>query len=289
MNLRLPFIAFSLIGLAVPGYGQNSFDPSAVAIGELSYAGNGCPAESVAWTLSDDRQAMTMIFDQFAVETTGALPTNEGRSRKSCRVQLRLQAPANWQFSIFYMDFRGFAALDPGTTGIHQSTYRLGSGPIVNLGRFTLAGPLSDDYQRVEDLSLNTAVWSTCTERQQRVEINSTVAVHGRAGSGGYMTLDSMDGVIAHSYGLAWRRCAGNPQPAERKWTAHCKANIIRSSDKSLVRQVVMSATGPNEGRALRAAQQAVTAKCQRTSERNSRRGPRQCSPQPLDCRTSQL
>src|SRR5690606_28627008 len=60
-------------------------------------------------------------------------------------------------------------------------------------------------------LPLDAVVWSPCGE-SIAVNINAQVkVVGGNNRRGGLMTLDSVDGVVKHKYGLQWRRCGGGP------------------------------------------------------------------------------
>ena len=198
----------SLLGLAAflissLANAQASFDPSKVKISEFKYKGTGCPAGSVASNISGDGQAMTLIFDQFSAETSGTTGTQREINKKSCHVDLKLETPIGWSFTLFYLHFRGFAALDAGSTGFQETEYRLGSGREVDLGKFRLTGPYSDNYERVENLALGSLPWSSCTKRKQSLTIESTVGIRSEAGAAGYMTIDSLDGEITHSYGIA--------------------------------------------------------------------------------------
>jgi hypothetical protein len=279
----------TIIFSVFPAAAKADFDPTQVQVSELSYSGTGCPAGTVASDLSEDRQAMTMVFSQFGVETFGAESERLERDRKNCQLQLKLHTPPGWQFTLFYMDFRGFASLGAETTGIHSTAYKLGGGEAVNLGKFILTGPYDDDYARIEDMALTATPWSDCNERRQRLTINTAVAVRSRNGSTGYMTLDSIDGVIAHSYGIAWRQCGSGGQDREAQWAAQCKTSIVRKSDGALIKQIMIMAKGPNEQRATRMATQRVTARCARINERNNGEGRRMCSSEPPVCTATRL
>jgi hypothetical protein len=285
-NLFL-FVLFNMFASSV--LAQGGFDPTQVQVSEFAYSGTGCPPGSVASDLSQDRQAMTLIFDKFGVETLGAESERLERDRKACQLSLKLQTPPGWQFTVFYMDFRGFASLDADTTGIHSTAYKLGTGPMFNLGKFILTGPYIDDYARIEDMAVTAAPWSDCNDRQQRLVINTAVAVRSHNGSIGYMTLDSLDGVIAHSYGIAWRKCGPGGQGEGQQWAAQCKTAIVRKADGVLLKQIIFMAKGADEARATRLARQRVTAKCERLNERNNGNGRRMCSTEPPVCTASHL
>lgn len=64
---------------------------------------------------------MTLIFDQYVASMGTGVPITE--NRKNCQLNINLQYPGGFQYSIFSADYRGFAELDAGVNGTQQSTY----------------------------------------------------------------------------------------------------------------------------------------------------------------------
>ena len=64
---------------------------------------------------------MTLIFDSYVASMGTGVAITE--NRKNCQLNLNLQYPPGFQFSIFSADYRGFAELDAGVNGTQQSTY----------------------------------------------------------------------------------------------------------------------------------------------------------------------
>jgi hypothetical protein len=44
-------------------------------------------------------------------------------NRKNCQINLNLQYPAGFQYSILSTTFRGYASIAKGVTGLQQATY----------------------------------------------------------------------------------------------------------------------------------------------------------------------
>jgi hypothetical protein len=273
---------------ATAALGGGAFDPSQVQISDFTYQGTGCPQGTVSHDISEDGEAVTLLFDQFSVELLNNDSTRLERDRKACQLNFKLQAPTGWQFSVFYMDFRGFANIGQDAVGIQASNFRLGGGRGVNLGQFQIDGPFNDDYSRVANLPLNSTPWSGCNERRHALVVNTSVAVRGRNGATGYMTVDSVDGEITHSYGVAWRRC-GRPQNPQEAWISQCKATLTRRADGKVIREFIGQGKGQTAERALRLARQHSKGKCTRAAERRGRAGRFECVGDDSGCSTSQL
>jgi Domain of unknown function (DUF4360) len=96
-------------------------DPSKVTFDAITYAGSGCPAGSVANIANDDRTLLTTVFDSFIASVGPGVAVTE--NRKNCQMSLNIHYPGGFQFSIFEADYRGYAQLDAGVTGLQKSTY----------------------------------------------------------------------------------------------------------------------------------------------------------------------
>lgn len=181
-------------------------DPDSIKIRGLTHGGSGCPGRSVASYLSDDAQAFTLIFDAFTV--TAGPGINREENRKFCNVNLDLLVPAGWQYSIFKVDYYGFADLDRGAYGNLSSTYRF-SGAVgrnsVTL-HTNLYGDIVDNYEVHDDIGIETLVWSPCgVNRALNIKTEARVAASGR--SNALLTVDSVDGEFVQIYAMKWQRC----------------------------------------------------------------------------------
>lgn len=101
--------------------GGNAPDPDKVHIVGVTYGGTGCPDGTVSHVLSDDRQVMTLIFDQYVAQIGPGVNTKE--NRKNCQLNINLRYPGGFQFSVFSADYRGYANLEKGVSGTQKSIY----------------------------------------------------------------------------------------------------------------------------------------------------------------------
>ena len=128
LTMKLTLTAFTtFLGLAIatPIIQASSAAPSGVTIESISYAGTGCSAGTVAGTFTDDKSLLTLAFDSYVAQSGPSIQTSE--SRKNCLLTLKLKYPSGYQYSIFTADYRGFAAISSGSTGICKSTYYFSS------------------------------------------------------------------------------------------------------------------------------------------------------------------
>ena len=70
---------------------------------------NGCPEGSYSIVLSPDGTALSLLFDQFTIES-GRISGSEIQS-KVCRISYPLKLPANNSIGVYKVDYRGFAKL----------------------------------------------------------------------------------------------------------------------------------------------------------------------------------
>ena len=183
----------------------DSPDPSEVYINNIVHGGTGCPIDTVAGDISEDGKAFTLLFDEYIVEAGPDIPRRDGR--KSCQLTVNLHVPQGWSYSIFEVDYAGYAALDRGTSGEQSSTYYFQGtrGNKVKLAT-RLRGYMDDDYEISDRLGLSALVWSPCGVNRA-LNIKTALRVKARRGKSALMTLDSIDGEITHVYGFRWRRC----------------------------------------------------------------------------------
>ena len=189
----------------VPGMAAATSAPDYVRVRAITYAGSGCPAGSVAKNISPDKQAFTLLFDEYVAEAGPGVLLAAGR--KNCAINIDLDFPQGWSFTIFDVDYRGYVLLDRNVTGTQKSSYYFQGGTGPSLAA-TLYGPQNKDYHYRDTLLVTAEVWSPCGATRS-LNINSQVRVDNTRNrfAQGLMTVDSIDGQLTHIYGLKWRRC----------------------------------------------------------------------------------
>lgn len=179
--------------------------PDGVEIRGLVYNGTGCPQNSVAGTLSEDKKALELIFGAFTAE---ASPLNlPSESRKFCQLTVDLAFPQGYSFSLVSADYRGFADLEGNVVGTQTSTYYF-TGGFGRSFRTRLVGPFSENYFRRDNLTLEALVWSPCgATRPLNISTQAAVSTLAARSGSGLMTVDSLGLVVRQTYGVVWRKC----------------------------------------------------------------------------------
>jgi hypothetical protein len=166
-------VIVALFSLAANGALAQEPAPESLGISEVSYVGTGCPQGTVGSYVSPDRLAMTLMFDNYAVELTSS---ESGSAHKNCSIALKLHAPAGWSVGMISTDFRGYGNLNSGVIGEQRSMYRFGQR-WTEVGVMRMTGPTAVDYTNSTDVDPNTIEWSPCIrhDRIARVTINIQV------------------------------------------------------------------------------------------------------------------
>ena len=180
--------------------------PNYVRMRSISYAGSGCPAGTVAQNIAQDLTAFTLLFDSYVAEVGPGVAFNQ--RRKNCQLNIDLDFPQGWSFSLFTVDYRGYASLQRGVTGLQQSAYYFAGSAQTATLRTPLRGPLDQNYQIRDTLGLSALVWSPCGAHRA-LNINTEIRMENAANPSGHglMTTDSIDGQVKLLYGIQWKRC----------------------------------------------------------------------------------
>jgi len=180
-------------------------DPSQVYVLGIAYGGTGCPQGSVGISLSTDRKTFTLIFDEYVASLGPGIRVTE--NRKNCQINVNLQYPQGFQYSLLSADFRGYVGIDAGVTATQKATYYF-SGITEQAStetRFT--GPVSKDYLIHDEIPFTSTVWAPCGQ-PQALNINSQILLQSsKSGASGLLTTDSIDGKVTFILGLQWAVC----------------------------------------------------------------------------------
>jgi hypothetical protein len=71
--------------------------------------------------ISADRTTMTLIFDAYIASFGPDVKQTE--NRKNCQLNVDIQYPGGFQYSILSADYRGYASIQKGINGTLKSTY----------------------------------------------------------------------------------------------------------------------------------------------------------------------
>jgi hypothetical protein len=197
-------LGLMLAGMMTPAFAQEDA-PSNFRINNIRSNGTGCPLGTVAVNISTDQQAFTLSFSEFFAEVSPALGQTQ---RKNCRVVFDTEQDSGWEYTIFAVTYRGFAALDTGVRGAQDLTF----GAIGKKSRTTmnLVGPYDDNYINSQEVPVSTLKWSGCNNgnKQKDFAIDAVLTLQAPdTNTQGLFTVDTVDGEARQEYEVIWREC----------------------------------------------------------------------------------
>ncbi|GAA3856808.1 DUF4360 domain-containing protein [Saccharothrix violaceirubra] len=179
--------------------------PDYVTVQVVAVNGSGCPAGTAAVAASDDRTAFTVTYSQFLAQAGDS--TSPTDFRKNCQLGLQLNYPQGFTFGVAQADYRGFAHLQSGATGLEQGNYYFqGTSPTARKSH-SLRGPFSDNWQFTDSTEWSAIVYAPCGERKL-LNVNAELRVNAGSSKGtSFIAMDSTDGRISTRYHFSWKRC----------------------------------------------------------------------------------
>ncbi|MFI9202238.1 DUF4360 domain-containing protein [Streptomyces sp. NPDC053048] len=182
--------------------------PGRVVIDVVAVNGSGCPAGTAAVAVAADNTAFTVSYSNYLAQVgAGSGPTD---FRKNCQLGLNVHVPQGYTYAIARADYRGFAHLAPGATGMERASYYFqGSANTTTVShRFT--GPMSDNWQTSDITDVNALVFAPCGS-QRILNVNTELRVGAGTSdpttTNSFMAMDSTDGSVNTLYHFAWKEC----------------------------------------------------------------------------------
>ncbi|OCL04504.1 hypothetical protein AOQ84DRAFT_116170 [Glonium stellatum] len=180
-------------------------NPSTVQIRGISYGGTGCPQGSLSYVISDDRTTVTLIFDSYVASIGPSISVTE--SRKNCQLNVDITYPGGFQYSVFSADYRGYAAIDKGVTGVLKSTYYFSGQTAQSSTEYDFVGPIDGDYLKHDTATSTSVIWSPCGA-EGMLNVNSQVRLTStNSSSSGLLTTDSIDAKFTQVVYVNWQTC----------------------------------------------------------------------------------
>jgi hypothetical protein len=182
--------------------------PDHITIDVVTVNGSGCPAGTAAVAVAPDNKAFTVTYSDFLAQVgVGARPTD---FRKNCQLNLRVNVPQGFTYGIASADYRGFAHLEQGATGMERANYYFQGMSQTEYRSHSYAGPFSDDWQATDTTELAAIVYHPCGELRN-FNINTELRVNaGKSDpktTTSFMSMDSTDGSIDTTYHFSWKEC----------------------------------------------------------------------------------
>ncbi|MFB9905804.1 DUF4360 domain-containing protein [Allokutzneria oryzae] len=199
-------VLLSLLAVPSPALADDAPPPpDKITIDVVSVNGSGCPAGSAAVAVNHDNTAFTVTYSRYLAQAgAGASPTD---FRKNCQLNLRVNVPHGFTYAVAQADYRGFANLAHGATGMERANYYFaGMSPTAQISH-SFRGPLSDNWQTTDRTEIADLVYAPCGE-QRNLNVNTELRVNkGTSTANSFMSMDSTDGSVNTIYHFAWKKC----------------------------------------------------------------------------------
>ncbi|GAB3145605.1 DUF4360 domain-containing protein [Amycolatopsis sp. NPDC004378] len=182
--------------------------PDKIVIDVVNANGTGCPPGTAAVAVSQDNTAFTVTYSTYtALVGVGAGPLD---GRKNCQIGLRVHVPQGFTYGIAQADYRGFAHLERGATGLERANYYFqGNSPTAYV-QHPLAGPFEDDWHFTDSTDVGAIVFKPCGEERNlniNTELRAAAGTSDPKKTTSFVTMDSTDGSITTVYHFAWLSC----------------------------------------------------------------------------------
>lgn len=173
-----------------------------------------CPAGSYSVVQAPDGSSVSVLFHQFAVETSGATAQTQ---RSRCRIQIPLAVPAGRSAALSSVDYRGFAQLGQRQSGEISVDYEVGQGNRGPRFQRRLQGAQAGDFAFTDRLPPGRLRQAGCGRRGAApsilaIDATLTLTTAG-AGEQAMISLDSADqsttGALQYRFDV--RPCDRNP------------------------------------------------------------------------------
>jgi len=180
-------------------------NPKKIYIKDFDYGGTGCKAGTVAHAISSDRTRMSVIFDSYSAQSGPKVQAKE--NRKACQLNLKLNIPHGWQYSVFQADHRGFRDITKGSKAYWRASYYFTGNSKTATTYKEFKGPNYGDFTLTNKFGVESTVWSECGGESM---LNMKTALNIRPlGTDDFnlIQLDSTDVKFEQVLYFAWRKC----------------------------------------------------------------------------------
>lgn len=207
----IPIMAIAGVAAALitPGAGPALAPSEKVTVDLITVNGSGCPAGTTAVAVAPDNTAFTVTYSNYLAQVGVGAAATDGR--KNCQLAVQVNIPSGFTFAIAQADYRGYANLAKGATGLQRASYYFqGESATQAISHRLPVGPYDDNWQATDTAAIGEMVYAPCGVKRL-FNINTEMRVG--AGSSdvskttSYMSMDSTDGGVSTEYHFAWKRC----------------------------------------------------------------------------------
>jgi hypothetical protein len=183
--------------------------PGNVQVGTPSYSGNGCPAGSLAASISPDGLSLSILFSAYQVNTGGSAVS---RDRKSCALSIPVSVPPGYQMMINRVDYRGFALLPQGSLGSFDIRYAFTG--MAGLGfQQTFSNAQDGNFTLSNIPSGDRSAWTPCGMPSTLQTTTNLMLQSNPNNQQASIVMDSADMTSGLTYQLRWATCTNQPPP----------------------------------------------------------------------------
>ncbi|GAA2725267.1 MULTISPECIES: DUF4360 domain-containing protein [Streptomyces] len=197
--------------LARPAGWEGTPPPDKIVIDVVAVNGSGCPAGSANVNVSPDNTAFTVSYSNYVAQVgVGAKPTD---FRKNCQLSLNVHVPQGFTYAVARADYRGFAHLEKGATGLQRASYYFQGMQQTSYVNHPYTGPLNDNWQNSDTTDIDALVYAPCGALRNfniNTELRVDAGTSDPTKTTSMLAMDSADGNINTLYHFAWKPC---PKP----------------------------------------------------------------------------
>ncbi|GAA3905323.1 DUF4360 domain-containing protein [Actinoplanes auranticolor] len=182
--------------------------PGAMTVKVVGANGSGCPPGSIAILPSEDNTAFTVIYSEYTAQVGPDIKAAE--RRKNCQIALDIRVPGGFTYTIAQVDYRGYAQLAPGSSGVQTAGYYFAGNSQTARSQHNLKGPKDGYWQKSDELGITSLNYKPCG-----VEVNLNINTELRVNGGwsdvkkttSMLTMDSTDWSTKTIFHLSWKKC----------------------------------------------------------------------------------
>ncbi|TYK46795.1 DUF4360 domain-containing protein [Actinomadura decatromicini] len=191
--------------IAPAAHADTTPPPDKIVIDVLTVNGSGCPAGTAAVAPASDNTGFTVTYSDYLAQAGGgSKPTD---FRKNCQLNLRVHVPQGFTYAIAGADYRGFASLADGASGLERASYYHQGQSQTTPVSHSIKGEYSDNWQFSDRTDVAELVWKPCGE-DRNFNINTELRVYaGGSSETSFLAFDSTDGSVKTTYHFAWKQC----------------------------------------------------------------------------------
>ncbi|GHC74352.1 DUF4360 domain-containing protein [Streptomyces cinnamoneus] len=182
--------------------------PDKIVIDVVSVNGSGCPAGTANVTVSPDNTAFTVSYSNYVAQVgVGAKPTD---FRKNCQLSLNVHVPQGFTYAVARADYRGFARLEKGATGLERANYYFQGMTQTAYVNHHFTGPLNDNWQTSDTTDIDALIYHPCGAKRNfniNTELRVDAGTSDTTKTTSLVAMDSTDGNISTLYHFAWKQC----------------------------------------------------------------------------------